>query len=69
MITRYINANILNNITNKDLYEHIGVSERNLHNFFMQDFGMLPKPYISAQKLYLIHLKLWHNTDKNKTIS
>ena len=69
MVTRYINANIYNNITNRELYEHIGVSARTLQNLFKQELGILPKSYISSQKLYLVHRKLWNNTDKKKKIS
>lgn len=42
-----------------DLCSIMNVSERTLENLFKQNLGMTPKAYLTGQRLYEVHRKLW----------
>ena len=67
-LTHYIDTHITEAITINDLCQQVKSSERTIQNLFKKELGILPKAYISGQKLYRAHQTLWRNQRSNLKI-
>lgn len=65
-LTEYINENMRNDISVKDLMEISNMSERSLYYLFKESVSLTPLAYIRKRKIELVQRKL---SDKNTQLS
>ena len=65
----FIDDQIDEQISLKDLYMETQVSDRTIQNLFREFTGLSPKSYISGKKLYKVHRQLWHAKGSEQSIT
>lgn len=65
----FIDDQIDEQISLKDLYMKTQVSDRTMQNLFREYIGLSPKSYISGKKLYNVHRQLWHARSSEQSIT
>ena len=65
----FIDDQIDEQISLKDLYMETQVSDRTIQKLFREFIGLSPKSYISGKKLYKVHRQLWHAKSSEQSIT